>query len=467
MRRLGWSIAARAGRRTVWVAVALVVALGVLVPQLAPAGVGGTRPSIAVERAAVAASERTADRVADGADADPGAVAARAAADYLDAAFGVFLGRDPSDAERATWTPVVGEGDLRAVTGALAASREWAGARVSALYRSVLGRPVDEAGRRHWVASMGTGTTLEEIAVRLYGSTEYYRASGSTAGGFLDRLFLDVLGRPADPAGRAHWDAALGRGWSRSGVAAALYDSTESRTSRVTTLYRDVLGRAPDAGGAHHWIGRIRSVDDVTLAATLAASAEFYERVTGRDAPPAMRRAQHTAFQPFAVVGELPLHHPASVVDMVGLHQSGQATAKPMTPRPTAVRPTVLPSRRRGTDRRSAADIVVPPGAEIRSPVSGRVVRADQYRLYCRYDDNRVVIEPDGHPAWRLHVLHVSDLTVTAGQRVEAGVTPIARSANVFPFSSQVEAYSPPPAWPHVHIHVVDAPIGDGPPAAC
>jgi murein DD-endopeptidase MepM/ murein hydrolase activator NlpD len=353
------------------------------------------------------------------------------------------------------------------VTGALAASREWAGARVSALYQSVLGRPVDDAGRRHWVASMGTGTTLEEIAVQLYGSTEYHRRSGSTPAGFVEQLFVDILARPADPAGLAHWEAALGRGWSRSGVAAALYDSSESRTSRVAGLYRDVLGRAPDEGGAQHWVGRIRSVDDVTLAATLAASAEFYERVTGTEALPAMRRAQHTAFQPFAVVGELSLHHPASVVDMVGLHQSGQATSKPMTTRPTAVRPTVLPSRGRGTDRRTAADVVVPPGAEIRSPVSGRVVRADHYRLYCKYDDHRVVIEPDGHPGWRLHVLHVADLTVAAGQRVEAGVTPIARSASVFGFASQVEAYSPAPAWPHVHIHVVDAPVGDGPPAAC
>src|SRR5688572_9180987 len=100
MHRLGWSIAARAGRRTVWRAAAMVVGLAVLVPQLAPADARGARHSIAVERAAVAAPERPVERAAAPADA------ADAADDYLDAAFGVFLGRAPSDAERSTWIPV-------------------------------------------------------------------------------------------------------------------------------------------------------------------------------------------------------------------------------------------------------------------------------------------------------------------------------------------------------------------------
>ncbi len=53
---------------------------------------------------------------------------------------------------------------------------------------------------------------------------------------------------------------------------------------------------------------------------------------------------------------------------------------------------------------------------------------------------------------------------MTAGQRVTAGQTPIAAGPTQLPFVSQVdELRTADPAWPHVHVEVVDPSIPDRP----
>ena len=125
----------------------------------------------------------------------------------------------------------------------------------------------------------------------------------------------------------------------------------------------------------------------------------------------------------------------------------------------------VLESRGgRVTGTHTAADIVVEPGIEIRSPVTGTVKRGGGYVLYCDNRDEFLVIEPDGHPGVEVKLLHIVGLQVGAGARVDAGVTVVALHANQLPFSSQVdESRTADPAWPHVHVEVVDTAIPDKP----
>ena len=122
-----------------------------------------------------------------------------------------------------------------------------------------------------------------------------------------------------------------------------------------------------------------------------------------------------------------------------------------------------MASRGRDTARQGAADIVVEPDREIRSPVTGRVVRAGTYALYCDTVDQFAVIEPDDRPGWQVKVLHIEGLAVAAGDRVEAGVTRLAANARVLPFPSQVEDDTGRPAWPHVHVEAVDPTVPDRP----
>lgn len=57
-------------------------------------------------------------------------------------------------------------------------------------------------------------------------------------------------------------------------------------------------------------------------------------------------------------------------------------------------------------------------------------------------------------------MLHIDGVRVRRGDRVEAGVTVFAPRATKLPFESQVDGLrAVDPAWPHVHIEVVDPAI--------
>lgn len=169
-------------------------------------------------------------------------------------------------------------------------------------------------------------------------------------------------------------------------------------------------------------------------------------------------------FIPFATIGELTLHHPSQRVEHIGFHEANHDGARQLTPLYSATAPMVLESRDRGTGSHSAADIVADPASEIRSPVTGTVIRGGNYILYCDTPDHYVVIEPDGYPGWEVKVLHMNGLNVRSGQRVTAGVTVLAPGPRPLPFKSQVDdARTAEPAWPHVHIEVVDTSIPNRP----
>ncbi|MGH9152059.1 MAG: hypothetical protein ACRD03_06620, partial [Acidimicrobiales bacterium] len=179
---------------------------------------------------------------------------------------------------------------------------------------------------------------------------------------------------------------------------------------------------------------------------------------------PGPRIVTETGWSPFATVGPVTLVHPANRVERVGFHESNHDGARPLDPLPTAVAPVTMETRDRDTAPRGAADVVVDPAGEIRAPVTGTVKRGGTYVLYCHHRDDFVVIAPDAHPAWEVKVLHIDGLAVRRGQRVVAGETVIAARPTPLPFESQVDEHrGADPAWPHVHLEVVDPSIPDRP----
>jgi hypothetical protein len=178
---------------------------------------------------------------------------------------------------------------------------------------------------------------------------------------------------------------------------------------------------------------------------------------------PAVRHVMRTEFRPFASAQGVELHYPTALVEKVGFHESNRLGARLMDTLPTIGAWLDMPSRERKTPSRGAADILSEPNGEVRAPVTGRIIRGGTYTLYCKYTDSFLVIEPDAHPGWEVKVLHINGLVVQTGQRVEAGVTPIAAHPTRLPFASQVEDYSVAPVWPHVHVEVVDPNIKNPP----
>ena len=206
----------------------------------------------------------------------------------------------------------------------------------------------------------------------------------------------------------------------------------------------------------------------VLLLATSCGTADAVRSTSGAllatttTKPP--RAVTEQAWAPFATVGGVTLTHPSSRVERVAFHQSTNDGAMQLTALPTAVAPLTLDDRKRDTGARGAADVVVDPARDIRAPVTGRVTRAGRYVLYCDHSDDYAVIEPDDHPGWEVKILHIDGVTVRAGSRVVAGQTVIAPRPTQLPFESQVdEVRTADPAWPHVHIEVVDPTIRDRP----
>ena len=198
---------------------------------------------------------------------------------YITSAFQLFTGRPATTGEIATWSPTVQAGNRYPLTSALAVSDGWAGYEIDQLYQIVLGRGADPSGRAYWVSQVAAGVRLETIAVYYYGGPEYYGANGNTPAGFVTALYQDILHRQPDQSGLNFWVGMLNAGvLDRYGVAASFYASVESRRDRVNRLYQRILGRGPDPGGWDYWAGQLLNTGDVSLAVLLAGSDEYYAR---------------------------------------------------------------------------------------------------------------------------------------------------------------------------------------------
>lgn len=163
----------------------------------------------------------------------------------------------------------------------------------------------------------------------------------------------------------------------------------------------------------------------------------------------------------FATADGIELVTPSAEVEMIGYHEANHDGTRQMEVRPGVVPQLTLDSRERNTQSRSAADVVVNPELPVFAPVTGRVLRAGQYTLYCDNLDSFVVIEPVGRPGFEVKILHILASEVSPGDQVVAGVTRIAPGPTPLPFESQVDEFTAGPSWPHVHIEVVDTSIRD------
>jgi hypothetical protein len=113
----------------------------------------------------------------------------------------------------------------------------------------------------------------------------------------------------------------------------------------------------------------------------------------------------------------------------------------------------LMMSRGRGSSEYSAADCAVRPGTILVAPVTGVVTLVKTYQLAGYGTDYRVEIKADGAAPVRLVMIHITDVTVKPGDRVEGGVTPVATVRHLRGIDSQVNKYLPVPA-DHTHLQV-------------
>ncbi|MEM7339826.1 MAG: DUF4214 domain-containing protein [Actinomycetota bacterium] len=292
------------------------------------------------------------------------------------------------------------------------------------------------------------------------------------------RLYWAFLDRGPDAAGAGYWVETHDRCVGLGRIAQAFADSAEF-TNRygelgdrgfVQQIYRNMLHRAGEDDGVAYWSAQLRRgrLDRGGVALHMALSPEFKalrpypsdgvaRRSCVRGDGAHLGRSTHSVeATPLVTVAGLTLSTPATFIERAGFHQSSHPGALAMTALdPSPVRISTMASRGRGTHPQGAIDIATEPSTPITAPISGTVIRAGSYNLYCRYTDGFVVISPDGRPDLEVKVLHVQGVAVSVGQRVETGQR-IAANATTFPFVSQIDRLTAEPSWPHVHIEVVD-----------
>ncbi len=74
----------------------------------------------------------------------------------------------------------------------------------------------------------------------------------------------------------------------------------------------------------------------------------------------------------------------------------------------------------------TAVDCGAAPGSTVYAPVSGTVMEVRRYSLYGECDDFEVHIRPEGWDEIDIVLIHIDEITVSPGDEVIGGLTPIA-----------------------------------------
>jgi uncharacterized delta-60 repeat protein len=125
---------------------------------------------------------------------------------------------------------------------------------VTQLYLDLLGRPADPAGLTFWSGRLDQAvTTRGDVVLAIENSPEYRTQ-------VIEDLYSRLLSRTADSSGLATWGDFLGRGGTADQLKVILLDSAEyfalsggTNSGFVSAVYRDTLYRTPDTGGAQSW----------------------------------------------------------------------------------------------------------------------------------------------------------------------------------------------------------------------
>lgn len=110
------------------------------------------------------------------------------------------------------------------------------------LYQAAFKRTPDPDGLGYWIALKDAGMSLQEISSAFIASREFAERYGVDANdeAFIDTLYMNVLGRPADAEGQAYWLNELQTGaHNRADVLVGFSESQENHTKLL-----DIIGKA-------------------------------------------------------------------------------------------------------------------------------------------------------------------------------------------------------------------------------
>lgn len=248
------------------------VALAVLAGVLGGAGAAGAAPALTpglVTPVTVTAGVAFETTLATFTDAEPGPLPGDAG--YVALLYQDLLGR-PLDT--TWWTDQLASGtSRRQVADTLVRSEEWRARTVLEWWLRYLGRPPDAPAA--WTAALAGGWSVEDLRGALVASPEHRARVGGTNAAFVEALFLDALGRPADPPSAAFFDSLLTFGIPHPVVADYVLSSDEARRFRAATLVQTLLRRPATPEELDRYAASLASFGEASTVTSIVTTDEY------------------------------------------------------------------------------------------------------------------------------------------------------------------------------------------------
>ena len=249
--------------------------------------------------------------VKDGTPVTPGADNEKIKA-YVERCYQIILGRGADEGGLNTWMDELTSGRKAAaeIIEQFVASAEFQNKKLSnsdsveILYKAMLGRGSDPAGKASWVEKLDAGQDLTAVINGFCGSAEFKAicdsygiqpgtvtvkqptvpaANDEKIQAFVARCYKIILGRDADEGGMNTWFNELKSGRKAAAeIIESFVNSQEfqnkkySNADAVEILYKAMLGRGSDPAGKADWVEKLNAGQPVEAVINgFCGSAEF------------------------------------------------------------------------------------------------------------------------------------------------------------------------------------------------
>lgn len=150
------------------------------------------------------------------------------------------------------------------------------------LYRAAFGREAETGGLRYWVDQRDAGMSLSTMA-RLFTVTAEFRNAYDHLGDpdLVTAIYRNVLGREPDAAGRDYWVGRLAGGMTRHQLLASFSESPEHKdrtrvAGAITRAYVVLFDRAATGSERATWAQALgEGTSDGAMVSVLIASPEY------------------------------------------------------------------------------------------------------------------------------------------------------------------------------------------------
>lgn len=198
---------------------------------------------------------------------------------FISLLYSDFLDREPSTSDVANWGDAIARGFPRgSVSSGFVNSDEYRLIRIDSAYRYILGRDAEPGGRASWLNGMKVGTLqTDDIERSLYGSEEFYNQQGGTAQAYVQALYDRILSRAATRNEYPGWAASLTSGSiTRRALVDVFWISQETGQTRARAMFQTYLRRDPDPSETLSFGSYILRFGDSAVRAMITGSDEYY-----------------------------------------------------------------------------------------------------------------------------------------------------------------------------------------------